>query len=102
MRIKAGRYTLGLTMIAAGVITFLNSFFGKDILGDLWSYAPIVLVLFGLEVIILNLLYWRQENTKIEISGGSLVLMIFVVAFFMIMTNRLDIHQQFIQNLVRM
>jgi hypothetical protein len=102
MRIKAGRYTLGLTMVLVGITTFLNSILGRDVLGHLWNYAPAVLILFGLEVIILNLIYSRRENIKVEISGGSLILMIFVIAFFMITTNRMDIQQPFIQGMVRM
>lgn len=102
MKVKAGRYTLGLTMIIAGVMMFLNSFNGRDVVGDLWKYGPVVLILFGLEVILLNLIYSGREDIKVEISGGSLVLMVFVVVFFMVITNRLDLHQQFIRELVRM
>jgi hypothetical protein len=102
MRIKAGRYTLGLTMIAVGVITFLNSFLSRDILDEFWKYAPAVIVLFGLEVIVMNLVYWGKENIKVGISGISLILVIFVITFFMVTTNRLDIHQPLIQGLVRM
>lgn len=102
MKVKAGRYTLGITMIAAGVLSLMNLYNGKDFMGDLWKYSPVVLILFGLEVILLNLIYSRKEDIKVEVSGGSLVLVLFVVAFFMVITNRLDIHQPFLQEFIRM
>jgi hypothetical protein len=92
MRIKAGKFTLAITMIASGILMLSNTMSGNPILRNVWLYSPVVLVLFGLEIIILNLIYMHKENYKVEVSGGSIVLIIIIIALLIMNYNQFGIH----------
>ncbi|MCX7709797.1 MAG: hypothetical protein N2484_08085 [Clostridia bacterium] len=98
MRIKAGKYTLALTMILCGLLMLVNTFYGQGIFKDLWLYSPAVLILFGLEIIFLNLIFGARESYKVEVSVGSIILVIFVIALFMVWMHGIDIWRPFIQD----
>ena len=92
MKIKAGKFTLALTMIVSGVLMLVNIIYDSSMFMNLWMYSPVVLILLGLEIIILNVIYMNSERYKVEVSLGSIILIIFVIAVFMVATNRLNIH----------
>ena len=90
MRIKAGKYTLAFTMILSGILMLINTVHGNDLFKGLWMYSPIILVLFGLEIIILNLIYGRHGENKVEVSVGSIFLIIIVLIVFTLWTNKVE------------
>jgi hypothetical protein len=98
MKIKAGKYTLAFTLIASGILMLINTTLGNKIFDNLLIYSPIVLVLFGLEIIILSWIYRKREDCRVEASFGSIILIILVIAFFMTWTNRVEIHDPFFDN----
>ncbi len=98
MKIKAGSYTLAVTMIASGIMMLLNTLNGNDIFRNLWIYSPSVLILFGLEIIILNLAYMNKENYRVEVSSGSVVFIIVVIVIFMLGTSRTEIRNRMFDN----
>ena len=91
MRIKAGKYTLALTMILSGILMLINTLYGHDLFQGLWMYSPIILILFGLEVIVLNLIYSHKENYTVYVSVGSIFLIIIVLMIFTYWTNKVEI-----------
>lgn len=93
MKIKAGRYTLALTMIACGVLMIMSIFYGRSAFGDLWTYSPGILILFGLEIIVLNLIFGARENYKVELSAGNIIVAIFVIVVFMIWNSGIDFYR---------
>ncbi|MDP4121404.1 MAG: hypothetical protein Q8876_10200 [Bacillota bacterium] len=98
MRIKAGKYTLALTMILAGVLIIINSFYGLNLFDNLWICGAAVLIMFGLEVIILSIIYSNKENYKVEVSTGSIILIILIFVFFTAWTNKIEIRGPFFDN----
>lgn len=92
MKIKAGKFTLALTMIACGILMLLNAIYGSNTFRDLWMYSPVVLILFGLEIIIMNAIYMNDERYRVEVSVGSIILIIFLIALFMLATNKAIMH----------
>lgn len=91
MRIKAGKYTLAFTMILSGILMMINTVNGHDLFKGLWMYSPVILVLFGLEIIILNLIYGRKGENKVEVSVGSIFLIIIVLIIFTLWTNKVEV-----------
>lgn len=100
MRIKAGKYTLALTMIAAGILMLINTLYGDGIFKDLWIYSPVVLIVFGLEIIALNLIFGHREGYRVEVSAGSIILIIFVIMIFMFGTNYVHVNEPFFDNFI--
>lgn len=96
MRIKAGKYTLALTMILCGILMLISTVYGHGIFSSLWQYSPLVLIVFGLEIIVLNLIFGAKENYKVEVSVGCIILIIFLIAMFMVWTNRAQLNEHFI------
>ena len=99
MRIRAGKYTLALTMVSCGVLMLINTVYGHGIFKNLWLYSPAVLILFGLEIIILNLVFGHRENYRVEVSVGSILLIIFVVAVFMMWTNSINFDSPYFRHI---
>lgn len=93
MRIKAGKYTLAVTMIVCGVLMIVNAFYGNGVFSDAWIYSPAALVLLGLEILALNLVFGAREGYKVEISVGTIILTVFVIALFTLWTNRVEIDE---------
>lgn len=91
MKIEVGKYTLGITMILCGILIFLDTIYSRHIFQDIWKYSPIVLVLFGLELIILNIIFGHKENYKVQVSVGSIFLIIIVLVIFTALTNKIEI-----------
>jgi len=98
MKIKAGKYTLALTMIMAGILIIVNSFYGLNLFENSWIYGAAVLIMFGIEIILLSIIYSNKENYKVEVSVGSIILIIFVIIFFMAWTNKIEIRGPFFDN----
>ncbi len=92
MRVKAGKYTLALTMILAGILIVINSFYGLKLFENLWLYGAAVLIMFGLEIIILSVIYSNKQNYKVEVSIGSIILILLVFVFLTAWTNKIEIN----------
>jgi len=87
MKIKAGKYTLAVTFIAAGILMLANVINSEWTLSDFWIYSPIVFVLFGIEIITLTLFYSRKKGYSVYISLSSILLIIFMVVVLMVFSN---------------
>ncbi|MCX8129574.1 MAG: hypothetical protein N3I35_05660 [Clostridia bacterium] len=96
MRIKAGRYTLALVMVVCGLLIILNNIYDFSIVKNLWYIGGGALVLFGLEIITLNLIYAKREDVKIDVSVSSIFLVIFIILLFMAWTNQIHITGPFL------
>lgn len=101
MRIVAGKYTLAITMIICGTLMLINSLYGIAF-GDLWIYSPVILIMFGLEIVILNLVYMHCEDCRVEVSVGNVIFIIFVIAVFMMYTNKIETRDPFFNNFFSM
>lgn len=95
MKIKAGKFTLAFTLILCGILMLINSAYGNNMFQDLWMYSPAVLILFGLEIVVLSLIYWNKPEYKVTASFGSVILIIVVIALFMTWTNPVEFHDPF-------
>lgn len=79
---KVGILTLGITLIGSGILFLLHSFIlplSYEFILRLW---PIMFILLGLEVFYH---YFRYQDEKLEISGGSVFILFLVSCFAMAM-----------------
>ena len=99
MKVIAGKYTLVLTTFVGGCLLLLHWFFGIELTPDLWIYSPVVLVILGIEIMVLNRRYTNERNVKIEVSAGNVILIACEVAVFMIGTASIDINKPMLDNI---
>jgi len=97
MKIKAGKYTLALSMIAAGVLMLANAVSGSGLFADLWIYSPVVLIFFGLEILVLNLISLYITKCEVRVSVGSIFLIVLVVLIFTAYTATIEIDAPFLE-----
>lgn len=73
---RVGTFTLGLTLIIIGIIIPLTMFFPENALMIL-QFAPIVLVMLGIEVLIYA---FRYKEGKLKYDGFSIFLVIMITS----------------------
>ncbi|RKD32562.1 DUF4097 family beta strand repeat protein [Thermohalobacter berrensis] len=75
---KVGILSLAFTLIAIGVILLLDNFIDIDVIRSLSILWPIIIVLFGLELIIKYFMLKNGEN-GIKFHGLSILLLIIII-----------------------
>lgn len=77
---KLGVITLAITLISLGVLLLLNNFIDIDIFNIFSIIWPCIIILFGLEIIIIRLIYKKKnEDVNISIDTISIVLLIIII-----------------------
>lgn len=71
-QIRIGKITFGVVLILVGIMIFVQTLTSLDILRYVFMLWPLVLIIFGIEILI----YRDKENVKYDIWGGIFTLII--------------------------
>lgn len=79
---KVGTITLGLTLVACGVVFLLHAFVPIISFATICGFWPIIFIILGLEILISN---WRDKEGTFIYDKGSIFLTFIVTGFAMIL-----------------
>jgi len=77
-RWRVGTFSMGILLIAVGIILLAGEIGGLDGAGLIVRWWPVILIILGLEILIF-IAFSRDEQAKIKFDGLSIFLIIFIV-----------------------
>lgn len=78
-QIRIGRLTFGIILVLVGIMIFIQTIFGFNMLRYVFMLWPLVLIVLGIEILV----YRNREDIKYDIWGGFFTLMIIgIVSIF--------------------
>lgn len=97
---KVGINTLAIVLIIIGVLFLLDNFYTFDIWRIVSIIWPLIIIIFGLELIITKtILSKKEEETRMAISGGSVILLIILVITLIIFSGIAKIDSDFFKGI---
>ena len=78
-KIRVGVITLALGLIIIGSLWTLQNIFPMTWIPRIVDLWPILLILYGVELIVTKFMYEGKENVIISIDVGIIILLIFIV-----------------------
>ncbi|WP_125153557.1 DUF4097 family beta strand repeat-containing protein [Clostridium rectalis] len=92
---KVGSITLGLTLIFLGIIFIIGNIYNFTIIGKLIRLWPLILIGLGIEILICNF-YFGKQNEKLKITGSSIfmfLILLFLSATLFVASNIIEFNR---------
>jgi len=78
-KIKVGVITLAIGFIVIGILWTLDNIYPIPWISTAVNFWPVILVLFGLELIITKTLYEGRDGVSVTIDVGIILLLVFII-----------------------
>ena len=78
-KVKVGIITLALSLIIIGTLWTLENLFLMAWIEKSIKFWPVILIIFGLELIITKKIYDNQDGVIVTLDAGVIILLILIV-----------------------
>lgn len=78
-KVKVGIITLAIGLIIIGSLWTLDNIYPMSWISKAVNFWPVILILFGIELIITKILYEGKEGVSVTIDLGIILLLIFII-----------------------